>query len=76
MKDYQKWHELHKFLVDLGHIKFFEISIESQNLFSFMTGVFFASNVWFRVKAMNWIIIYLLFVVAYFYLLDNTNITK
>jgi hypothetical protein len=55
----------------LKHVKFFEISIESQNLFSFMAGVFFASNTWFRVKAMNWVVIYLLCLSAYFYLINK-----
>lgn len=61
----------HDLLILLKHVKFFDISIESQNLFSFMVGVFFASNTWFRVKAMNWVIAYLLCLAAYFYLLNK-----
>jgi len=61
----------HDVLNLLNHVRFFEISLESQNLFSFMLGVFFAANTWFRVKAMNWVIAYLLCLAAYFYLLNK-----
>lgn len=61
----------HDTLSLLKYVKFFEISLESLNLFSFMTGVFFASNMMWRVKAMNWVITYLLCLVTYFYLLNK-----
>jgi len=55
-------------LPNMSDIALLKISLQSMNVFSFMVGMFFASNMFWRVRAMNYIVFYLCALATFFYL--------